>query len=343
MPPRRRREGVAVQARTREPSLARVRVPARQKAPWSFRRCHPSRGGIRGGPRPDRRATKSSRLHRESSRRPGCPRHHEKGTRDIVQERAARLCSSASARNLLRPREWNTARVSRRVQVAVRRPPMRQRMGGPTQPASVGAGEQRGESPTRVRRSNARWVCSRVVSRLQKSASEAWVQRSVSPVGSGARGRGPNPRRFERAGEGERGGENRGRGGQATNPGKSGAGRSRGRRGAKVLARWKASRIARRPASFTRTGWRRSRRLSSVDIPCERMCTGERGDRDVRGPVRTHCDGNKNAHRDDAAKHVRPTEANRTDVTQAMSPTARSAQALRRDGNPRGAGTRTKK
>jgi hypothetical protein len=33
----------------------------------------------------------------------------------------------------------------------------------PTQLASVGAGEQRGESPTRVRRSAARWVCPCVV------------------------------------------------------------------------------------------------------------------------------------------------------------------------------------
>jgi len=244
MPSRRRRDGVAIQARTEEPSSARVRVSARQKAPWSFRRCHPSRGGIRGGPRPDRRATKSSRLHRASSRRPGCPRRHEKGTRDIVQERAARLYSSASTRNLLRPRKWNTAFASRRVQVAARRPSMRQRIEGPTQPASVGAGEQRGESPTRVRGSNARWVCPRVVSRLQKSASDAWVQRSVSPGGNGARGRGPNSRRFERTGEGERGGENRDRGGQTTSPEKSGAGRSRERRGAKVLARWKTSRIA---------------------------------------------------------------------------------------------------
>jgi len=48
---------------------------------------------------------------------------------------------------------------------------------------------------------------------------------------------------------GWKGVENRSRGGQAAEPGKSGAGRSRGRCGAKVLVRWKASRTA-RPARF---------------------------------------------------------------------------------------------
>jgi len=43
----------------------------------------------------------------------------------------------------------------------------------PTQPASVGAGEQRSESSARVRGRNACWVCPRVAYRLQKSASGA--------------------------------------------------------------------------------------------------------------------------------------------------------------------------
>jgi len=144
MPPRRRRDGAAVQARTEEPSSARVRVPARQKAPRSFRRCRPSRGAIKEGSRLVRRVSRSSRPHHESNRRPGCPRRHEKGTRDIVQERAVRLFSSASALDLPRPRKWNTVRASRCVQVEARRPPMRQRIEGQRNrhrlvPASSGA------------------------------------------------------------------------------------------------------------------------------------------------------------------------------------------------------------
>jgi len=141
MPLRRRREGTAVQARTEEPSSARVRVPARQKAPWSFRRYLPSRGGIKEGPRPVRRVTRSSRPRHHSSRRPGCPRRHEKGTRDIVQERAARLFSNASALDL----PWST-----KVEPVVRKPvgagrgsqpPDAATYRGATQLASVGAGE----------------------------------------------------------------------------------------------------------------------------------------------------------------------------------------------------------
>jgi hypothetical protein len=144
MPLRRRRDETAVQARTEEPSSARVRVPARQKAPRLFRRCPPSRGGIKEEPRPARRVTRSSRPHHQSNRRPGCPRRHEKGTRDIVQERASRLSSSASAHDLPRPRKWNTSCASRRVQVVARRPPMRQRIVGQRNrhrlvPASSGA------------------------------------------------------------------------------------------------------------------------------------------------------------------------------------------------------------
>jgi len=51
MPLRRRRDGTAVQARTEEPSSARVRVSSWQKAPWLFRRWHPSRGVIKEEPK----------------------------------------------------------------------------------------------------------------------------------------------------------------------------------------------------------------------------------------------------------------------------------------------------
>jgi len=85
----RQRDGAAVQARTREQSRARVRVPSQPKAPRSFRRCAPSRGRIQGGSRPGRRSAGSSRPDEDSNRRPGCPGHHEEGTRDIVK--SARL------------------------------------------------------------------------------------------------------------------------------------------------------------------------------------------------------------------------------------------------------------
>jgi hypothetical protein len=62
---------------------------------------------------------------------------------------------------------------------------MRQRIARPTQPASVGAGEQRGESLTRVRGSNARRVCPRVV--------------SVAEVGERRRGPEKRESRWQRA------------------------------------------------------------------------------------------------------------------------------------------------
>jgi len=56
---------------------------------------------------------------------------------------------------------------------------------------------------------------------------------------------GAQPSRVRKDSGGRKGVENRHRGGQAAKPGNSGAGRSRGRCGAKVLVRWKASRTAR--------------------------------------------------------------------------------------------------
>jgi len=108
MPLRRRRDRAPIQARTEEQSPARVRVPARQKAPRSLRRCCPSRGGIRGGSRPDRRVERDSRPHDESSRRQGCPERYEEGTRESSKN-ARRLCSGAPAHGLSRPRKWNVA------------------------------------------------------------------------------------------------------------------------------------------------------------------------------------------------------------------------------------------
>jgi len=89
MPLRRRRDGAPTQARTEEQSSGHVRVPARQKAPRSFQRCCPSRGGIREGPRPERRGEGDSRPHDKSSRRPGCSKRYEEGTRE--SSKTARL------------------------------------------------------------------------------------------------------------------------------------------------------------------------------------------------------------------------------------------------------------
>jgi hypothetical protein len=128
MPPRRWRDGAPIQARTEEQSSGRVRVPARQKAPRSFQRCHPSRGGIQEGPRPERRDERDSRPHDESSRRHGVLETLRGGHARIVQDRAFCLCSGASAHGLSCPRKWNATCASRRERTVARRPTMRQRI-----------------------------------------------------------------------------------------------------------------------------------------------------------------------------------------------------------------------
>jgi len=192
MPHSGRRNRVTVRARTREPSLIRVRVPSRWKAPRSlttvspFARRHPrgiSASVIRCG------------LSSPTSHRVGDP-----GARSVPRRAfaaslrgAAQIAFSlsASARDSTCPCKWKVSVSCGHLRIAVRRPSLRQRTIGPTQPASVDAGVQRDESLTRVRRSMARWVCPRVANRLQKSASDTEVQRSALPVGSGARGREP--------------------------------------------------------------------------------------------------------------------------------------------------------
>jgi len=81
-------------------------------------------------------------------------------------------------------------------------------------------------------------------------------------------------------------------------------------------------------APFTRVSCRRSRRLSRVRIPRERDDTRGRGDRDVRGPARTHRDGNNKPTAVTTRENVLPTEANRTAVKQAISPTAQARKRL---------------
>jgi len=270
-----------------------------------------------------RRVARSSRPHRESSRRPGCPGRHEKGTRDIVQERAVRLCSSASAHDLLRPRKWNASRASRRVQVVARWLPMRRRIVGQRNrhrlvPASSGAKAPLAcEDRTLVGCARASFQVAEVgkrcrgpekrVSRWQRGA---WTGAQSSKLRKGPRGR--------------KGVEIRCCGGKAARPGKSGAGRSRGRCGAKVLARWKASRITRTARIVHAIGLRAVLAASmgaqvarATGVAWERRQGGQR-----YGPHASRWEDN--AHRGDTTTEVRPTEANRTDVRQAMSPIAQA-------------------
>jgi hypothetical protein len=179
--------------------------------------------------------------------------------------------------------------------VAARRPPARQR-GGAANATGIGwCRRVAGRKPhSRARNERSQGVPARRF-RLQKSASGAWVQRSASPVGSGARGRGPQLPAASRKGSGggERGGDSWDHGGQAVTPGKSGAGRSRGRCGATELARWKASRIVFRPASVTRASWKRSRRPCRGIALREQRGPREGGDRDARGSDRTRRGGKR--------------------------------------------------
>lgn len=138
------------------------------------------------------------------NRRPGCSRPHEQGTREIVEHRAYVLARAPRPTVCL-----VHASGTRRAKAGAYRPWLAG-SGAATHPgnqrslASVGAGEQRGESPTRVRRSNARRVCPCVDEWLQKSASNAEAHRSAPPAGNGARGREPGLRRPERVSGGEK-------------------------------------------------------------------------------------------------------------------------------------------
>jgi hypothetical protein len=124
----RRRDGSPIQARTEEQSPDRVRVPARRKAPRSFQRCHPSRGGIRERPRPERhgaRLIQTSRRSDSVTRVLDVPMRRARATRP----RTARpcLCSGTSAHGMPRPRKWNAGVERPRVHSVARRFPLWQR------------------------------------------------------------------------------------------------------------------------------------------------------------------------------------------------------------------------
>jgi len=291
MPLRRRRDGTAVQARTEEPSSARVRVPARQKAPWSFRRCLPSRGGIKEGPRPVRTVTRSSRplsplepatrvpeapreghaRHRPRAR--GSPFLERFGPRfALVHESGTRRAQAGGCRSrLAAPRCGNVSRgnatgIGWCQRVAGRKPHSRARIG-----RSLGVLARR--------------------FRLQKSTSDTEAQRSVSPVGNGARGRGPSSRGFART----RGGAKASRTGVAVAKPRTRESPEPGARegvaGQGVSLDGRHLGLLVRPASFTRSGRGRSRRLPRVRRSRERQAASGGGDRDARGTDRTHRDG----------------------------------------------------
>jgi hypothetical protein len=261
MPPRRRREGTPTQARTEEQSSARVGVSSRPKAPRSPRRCLLSRGGIPKRSRSVRRASRKSRPWGEANRRPGCSERHEEGLRDLIKSAQLSLRSSASIRDLT---------PSTKVERDVRKPArVRSRLAGSWcgdaskglrnrhlfVPASSGA--QAFHSRARIDSSSG--VPARRI-RLQKSSCEAegpdkrasrwqrgaWTgaQTREDPQGSARaqRRREPAPRWPSRG------------------VGKAQAGRSKGRRGARVLDRWKALQAVPPARSFTRVGRRRPRR-----------------------------------------------------------------------------------
>jgi len=204
MPPRRWRDGAPIQARTEEQSPGRVRVPARQKAPRSFQRCHPSRGGIQEGPRPERRDERDSRPHDESSRRHGCSKRYEEGTRE----------SSKTARLPLLGRLGPWSVLSTQVERDVRKP-ARTDCGSQVPGAATHRGDQRNRHRLVPASSGAKAPlacegrtlvgCARAsIKRLQKSASNAEAQRSAPPAGNGARGREPGLRRPARVVGGEK-------------------------------------------------------------------------------------------------------------------------------------------
>jgi len=272
-------------------------------------------------------------------------RNTTRRARTSRQERAARLRSSAPARDLLLPRKRNATCESRRVQITARRPTVRQRIGGGQRnwhrlvPACSGA-----KAPLAC---EDRWLVG--CARASYSVAEVGEQRRGSKKRDSRWQRGAwTGTQLSRSPQGVSGGckgvDNRHRGGQAAEPGKARAGRSRGRCGAKVFARRKASQVVHRHArSRERVGSglggpHGSRERASVtgnageatgmsEARSARIATGR------QRPPRWHFEGNL----------VRPAEANCTVVEtgKLISPAARGAKASRRNGNRRGASTRT--
>jgi len=138
-----------------------------------------------------------------SNRRPRCPRRNEEGTR--ASSKSAQLAFTRALRSTICPVH---ASGTRRAQAVACRSWLAgfrcgnasrgQRNRHPLVPASSGAKASLAcEDRTLV-------GCARASFQLQKSASDAEAQRSVSPVGNGPRGRGPGPLGSERLRAGEK-------------------------------------------------------------------------------------------------------------------------------------------
>jgi len=97
--------------------------------------------------------------------------------------------------------------------------------------------------------------------------------------------------RVRKDSRGCKGVENRGCGGQAANRESPEPGAREGVAGQGVSLDGRHLGLLVRPASFTRSGWGRSRRLPRVRRSRERHDTSGGGDRDARGTDRTHRDG----------------------------------------------------
>jgi hypothetical protein len=241
-----------------------------------------------------------------------------------------------------------SVRSSRCVQRAVRRLPCRQRRVWPTQPASVGAGEQRGESPTRVRGSIGSTGCAR-------------ASTSVAEVGE--RRRGPE----KRASAGKRWAWTRTRVPRRSSPrGEGGTGASKasttGTAVAKPRSRERPEPDVRKDVAGQRSSLdgRRFPIVSSSDRSRERMAGRSRRLSDGLGDVRTstarrerrqerqrlgtHASRREdNAHRDDLPSGTTcdpPKRIALTCISQYSSKRRRSCGA--RQENRRGAGTDTK-
>jgi hypothetical protein len=186
MPLRRRRNGAPVRARTegiplrsRKDSVAAEGTPILPTAS-PFARRHPrwisASASRRGALQAPRRAAPATRVPEAPTRR-ACATSSNSAPMPSLERLGPRLAPSTQVER---------GGASPRVRVVARRSSTRQRVAGPTQPASVGAGEQRGDSPTRVRGSTARRVCPRVVLRLQKSASDTETHKKRGPLATDA-------------------------------------------------------------------------------------------------------------------------------------------------------------
>jgi hypothetical protein len=142
---------------------------------------------------------------------------------------------------------------SRRERIAARRSPVWRRTGEADATwHRLVPGEQRSESPTRVRGLAARRACPYVETVAEIGERRPRPREARYPLATGHVDGGPALAGSQKDPRGCKGVGSEQRGGQAAGLVKIGAGRPRGRCGAKILDRWKAPRIVFRFASFTR-------------------------------------------------------------------------------------------